>query len=113
MLSSTDPVHLPEKHLPERTFPQKTLGRMYIFQNGHLPECTFGRIFPQMYIFQNGHLPECTFGRMDISPNLHFPELTFGRMDTCQNVQLMLAIIIQDDKIKLFCSVSRVNICCI
>ena len=48
---------------------------------------------------------------MYIWPNGHFPENLFSRIDTCQNVHLMLAIIIQNDEIKLFCSVSRVNIC--
>ena len=48
---------------------------------------------------QNVHLAEWTF-----------PRKSFSIMDTCQNVHLMLAIIQQDDEIKLFCSVSRVNI---
>ena len=86
-----DPVHLPEKHLPERTFSRKTLGRMGISPNVHFPEWTLARMY--------------------ISPNGHFFENSFSKMATCQNVQLMLAIIIQDDEIKLFCSVSRVNIC--
>ena len=90
-LEFQDPVHLPEKHLPEWTFPRKTLGRMDISPKTHFPESTLAR----MYIWPNGHFPECTF----------------SRMDTWQKVQLMLAIIIQDDEIKLFCSMSRVNIC--
>ena len=79
---------------------------MYIFQNGHLPECTFGRMdispnvhFPEwtlarMYIWPNVHFPECTFSRMDISPKKlwaewTFPRCTFSTMDTCQNVHLV------------------------
>ena len=117
-----DPVLIPEKHLPERTWdvsPKNT------WPNGHFPECTFSRMdtcqnvhlakwtFLRKPIFQNGHWPECTFGRMDISPIVHFPEWTlarmyiwpnghfpenlFSRMVTGKNVQLMFAIIIQDD----------------
>ena len=112
---------------------------MYIWPNGHSPENLCSRMdtcqnvplakwtFLRKPIFHNGHLPECTFGQMDVSPKTYFPEWTFARMyiwpngyfheklfsrmDTCQNVHLMLAIITQDDEIKLFCSVSRVNIC--
>ena len=63
------------------------------------------------YIIPNVHFPERTLSKMFIWPNGHFPESLFSRIDTGQNVQLMLAIIIQEDEIKLFCSVSRVNIC--
>ena len=48
------------------------------------------------------HLPERTFSQKTLGP-----ECTFSRMASCQNVQLMLATIIQQDEIKLFCSVSR------
>ena len=52
--------------------------------------------------FPNLHFPEWTLFRMYIWPNGHFSENPFSRMASCQNVQLMLAIIIQDDEIKLF-----------
>ena len=110
-------------HLAEWTFPRMYIFRMDTCQNVHLAEWAF----PRKPIFQNGHLPGCTFGRMVISlktyfpewtparmsiwPNGHFPKNLFSRMNTCQNIQLMLAVIIQDEKIKLFCSVSRVNMC--
>ena len=90
VLCIQDPVHLPEKHLPKWTFRWKTLGRMDIIPNVHFPERTLAR----MYIWPNGH----------------FPENLFSRMDTCQNVHLMLAIIIPDDKTGLFCWASLVNI---
>ena len=52
-----------------------------------------------MYIWPNGHFPENLFSKIDIWPNGHFPENPFSRMATSQNVQLMLAIIMQDDEI--------------
>ena len=85
---------------------------MYLSLNVRLPKCTFGR----MDVFPKTYFPEWTLARMyiwpngqlDIFPKTYFPELTLAK---CQNVHLMLAIIIQDDEIKLFCSVSRVNEC--
>ena len=71
---------------------------MYISLNVHLPECTFGR----MDIFPKTYFPEWTLARMYIWPNGHFPENLFSRMDTFRNVHLMLAIIMQDDEIKIF-----------
>ena len=94
--------HFPEKHLTKWT-----LYQMYISLNIHFPKCTFGR----MDISPKTYFPELTLARMYIWPNGHFPENLFSRTDTCQNVHLMLAIIIQEHEIQLFCSVSRVNIC--
>ena len=84
--------HFPEKHLAEWT-----LSRMCISLNVHFPECTFG----QIDISPKTYFPEWTLSRMYILPNGHFPENLFSRIDTCQNVHLMLAIIIQDDEIEL------------
>ena len=46
-----------------------------IFQNGHLPECTFGG----MDIYPKNYFPELTLARMYIWPKLHFPESLFSR----------------------------------
>ena len=64
-----------------------------------------------MDIILNVHFPERALVRMYIWPNGHLPENQSFRIDTCQNIHLMSASIIQDEEIKLFCSVSRVNVC--
>ena len=56
----------------------------------------------QLPLIVNFWLRASTLARMYICPNGHFPECTFSRMATCQNVQLMLAIIIQDNEINSF-----------
>ena len=62
-----------------------------------------------MDISPKTYFPEWTLVRMYSWPNGHFPENLFSRIDTCQSVHLMLAIIIQEDEIKLFCSVNWVT----
>ena len=57
---------------------------MLIFQNLHLPECTFGR----NYITPNAYFPEFTLARMYIWPKLHYPENLFSRIYTKQNLGL-------------------------
>ena len=102
--------------IPNVHFPERTLARMYIGPNGHFPEIlfpwtyTFQNVhltewtFPRKPIFQNGHSSECTLVRMYSWPNGQFPENLFSRIDTWQSVHLMLAIIIQEDEIKLLFS---------
>ena len=83
------------------------------FQKGHFSENLFSRIdtcqnvrtFGRMAISPKTYFPELTLARMDIWPNGLFPENLFSSNDTCQNVHSMLTIIIQEDEIKLFCSV--------
>ena len=73
-------------HLPECTFLSKiTFPRKLIFQNLHLPECTFGRY----YISLKAYFPEFTLARMYIWPKLHFPERLFARIYTKQNLHLV------------------------
>ena len=65
----------------------------------------------RMDISPKTYFPELTLARVYIWPNGNFPENLFSRIDASQNVHLMLAIIIQEHEIKLFCSLSRVSIC--
>ena len=81
--------------LPKSFFPERTLSRMSIWPNGHCPE----ELFSRKDTCQNVHLTEWKF-----------PENLFSRIDSCQSVHLMLAIIIQEDEIILFCSVNPVTL---